>query len=146
MQEYARSTSVTMVWFIPQSGIGYSSGQNGAQGAYLQHQHIGFMYMSQNGQMCGLVLVKTFRPWTSMQESSGRRRGLPNYGSRASASVTSACGAACPASAWRQTHQQEVRAGTEVRLRLRDDGVAEEGGAVGKPKREGTRGRQSGDI
>ena len=30
---------VTMVWLYPRAGIGYSSGQNGAQGAYLQHQH-----------------------------------------------------------------------------------------------------------
>jgi len=38
MQEYACSTGNNGVVY-PQYGIGYSSGQNGAQGAYLQHQH-----------------------------------------------------------------------------------------------------------
>jgi len=53
MQEYACSTGNNGVVY-PQYGIGYSSGQNGAQGAYLQHQHFeGCMYMSRNGQMCG---------------------------------------------------------------------------------------------
>jgi len=53
MQEYACSTGNNGVVY-PQYGIGYSSGQNGAQGAYLQHQHFeGCMYMSGNGQMCG---------------------------------------------------------------------------------------------
>ena len=53
MQEYACSTGNNGVVY-PQYGIGYSSGQNGAQGAYLQHQRFeGCMYMSGNGQMCG---------------------------------------------------------------------------------------------
>lgn len=53
MQEYACSTGNNGV-ICPQSGIGYSSSQNGAQAAYLQHQHFeGCMYMNEAGQMCG---------------------------------------------------------------------------------------------
>lgn len=56
MQEYTCSTGNNGVIY-PQSGISHSSGQNGAQGAYLQHQHFeGCMYMSGNGQMCGPYL------------------------------------------------------------------------------------------
>ncbi|AQK39126.1 Putative SET-domain containing protein family [Zea mays] len=56
MQEYTCSTGNNGVIY-PQSGISHSSGQNGAQGTYLQHQHFeGCMYMSGNGQMCGPYL------------------------------------------------------------------------------------------
>ncbi|KAL5206033.1 hypothetical protein ABZP36_034242 [Zizania latifolia] len=38
----------------PQSGLGYSAGQNGTYSAYMQHQTFeGCMYMNQHGQMCG---------------------------------------------------------------------------------------------
>ncbi|KAF0889411.1 hypothetical protein E2562_023699 [Oryza meyeriana var. granulata] len=55
MQENACSIDSNGVVY-PQSGLGYSAGQNGTYGGggYMQHQALeGCMYMNQHGQMCG---------------------------------------------------------------------------------------------
>ncbi|RCV19547.1 hypothetical protein SETIT_3G394700v2 [Setaria italica] len=53
MQESVCTTANSGVVY-PKSGLGFSAGQNGTYGAYLQHQYLeGCMYMNEHGQMCG---------------------------------------------------------------------------------------------
>uniref|UniRef100_A0A0D9Y1D6 [histone H3]-lysine(4) N-trimethyltransferase n=1 Tax=Leersia perrieri TaxID=77586 RepID=A0A0D9Y1D6_9ORYZ len=57
MQENACSIDNNGMVYPPQSGLGYSAGQNGTYGGgggYIQQQNLeGCMYVNQDGQMCG---------------------------------------------------------------------------------------------